>query len=119
MGRGDRLHTALGLALDLRLDAGRPKALAKQPLPPLQRFLPRGEGVRFDLTLALDYAALGDALGRQVAGWPIEVEGKQVQLQGVGLGAKGGDLVVTAQLTGAAPGRLSTVPGPLFVTSRL
>ena len=114
MGRGDRLHTALGLALDLRLDAGRPKAVAKRPLPPLQPFLPRGEGVRFDLTLALDYAALGDALGRQVAGQPIEVEGKQVQLQGVGLGAKGGDLVVTAQLTGAAPGRLTVMARPAW-----
>jgi hypothetical protein len=114
MGRGDRLHTALGLALDLRLDAGRPNAAAKRPLPPLQPFLPRGEGVRFDLTLALDYAALGDALGRQLAGRPIEVEGKQVQLQGIGLGAKGGDLVVSAQLTGAAPGRITIMGRPAW-----
>jgi hypothetical protein len=114
MGRGDRLHTALGLALDLRLDAGEPKAVAKRPLPPLQPFLPRGEGVRFDLTLALDYAALGNALGRQVAGRPIEVEGQQVQVQGVGLGAKGGDLVVSAQLAGAAPGRLNIMARPAW-----
>jgi hypothetical protein len=117
LGRGDRLHTALGLALELRLDAGEPKAMAKRPLPPLQPFLPRGEGVRFDLGLALDYAALGDALGRQVTGQPIEVEGRQIQVQRVALGAKNGDLVVAAQLTGAAPGRLTIMARPSWDTA--
>jgi hypothetical protein len=84
MGRGDRLHTVLGLALELRLDAGEPRASAKRPLPPLQPFLPSGAGVRFDLTLAIDYAALGDALGRQVSGQAIDVEAQQVQVQGLG-----------------------------------
>jgi hypothetical protein len=114
MGRGDRLHTALGLALDLRLDAGEPKAVAKRPLPPLQPFLPRGEGVRFDLTLALDYAALGDALGRQVADRVIQVEGQQVRVQGIEVGAKGGDLVIKAQLAGGAPGRLTIMAMPTW-----
>jgi hypothetical protein len=60
MGRGDRLHTALGLALESRLDAGRPNAVAN------------------------------------------------------GLGAKGGDLVVSAQLIGAAPRRITIMARPAW-----
>jgi hypothetical protein len=114
MGRGDRLHTALGLALELRLDAGEAKVAAKRPLPPLQPFLPRGEGVHFDLTLAVDYGALGDALGRQIAGPSFEIQGQEVQVQGVEVGAKAGDLVVRARLAGAAPGVLTIMARPAW-----
>jgi hypothetical protein len=116
-GRGDRLQTALGLALELRLDSPVPKAAAKRPLPPLQQWLPRGGGARFDLALALDYAALGDALGQQLSEQSLEVEGRQVQVAKVGLGTKGGDLVVSARLNGEAPGRLTIMGRPAWDTA--
>lgn len=112
LGRGDRLHTALGLALDLRLAAGAPPPQARRPLPPLQAFLPRGEGVRFDLSLALDYGALGQAIGGRFAGRTLEIEGQQASIEGVAVAAKGGDLVITAGLTGSAPGKLTIMARP-------
>ena len=112
LGRGDSLHTALGLAIGLRLAAGAPPLHAKRPLPPLQAFLPRGEGVRFDLSLELDYGGLGQAIGGQIDGRIFEIEGRQVTVEGVGLAAKRGDLVLALGLTGSVPGQLTIMARP-------
>jgi hypothetical protein len=111
-GQGAQLDTALGLALDLAVQAGDPPPAGTLPLPPLQAFLPRGDGVHFDLPLALNYTTLGQALSRQLTGKTITVEGQTVEIRGLELGAKGGDLVVTIHLAGAAPGVLTLMARP-------
>ena len=111
-GQGARLDTALGLALALAVQAGDPPSAGALPLPPLQAFLPRGDGVHFDLPLALNYATLGQALSRQLTGQTIVVEGSTVAIRGLELGAKGGDLVLTVHLAGAAPGVLTLMVRP-------
>jgi hypothetical protein len=111
-GQGVSLDSALGLVLDLAVQAGDPPPAGTLPLPPLQAFLPRGEGVHFDLPLALNYQTLGQALSQQLTGKTVAVKGQTVEIRGLELGAKGGDLVVTVQLAGAAPGVLILMARP-------
>ncbi len=111
-GQGARLDTALGLALDLAVHSGPQPAVGNLPLAPLQAFLPRGDGVHFDLPLALDYPTLGQALSRQLTGKTVAVEGRTVEIRRLELGAKDADLVVTVHLAGAAPGVLTLMGRP-------
>lgn len=111
-GQGARLDTALGLALDLAVHSGPQPAVGNLPLAPLQAFLPRGDGVHFDLPLALDYPTLGQALSRQLTGKTVAVEGQTVEIRRLELGAKDADLVVTVHLAGAAPGVLTLMGRP-------
>jgi hypothetical protein len=111
-GQGARLDTALGLALDLAVHSGPQPAVGNLPLAPLQAFLPRGDGVHFDLPLALDYQTLGQALSRQLTGKTVAVEGQTVEIRRLELGAKDADLVVTVHLAGAAPGVLTLMGRP-------
>ena len=111
-GQGMRLDTALGLALNLEVQAGDPPPATAIPLPPLQAFLPRGDGVHFDLTLALDYPTLGQALSHRLAGRTFEIEGQALEIRGLDLGTRSGDLVLTIRIAGATPGVLTLMARP-------
>jgi hypothetical protein len=57
---------------------------------------------------------LGEAVGQQLTGKSIEIEGQQVQIAGVTLAPRAGDLVLTAAITGAVPGRLTIMARPAW-----
>jgi hypothetical protein len=116
-GEGTRMSTVLAVAARLELytaggEAGPTAPLA--PLPPLMRYRPMSPGLRFELGLDLDYDALSKALGARLVGSATEVEGRQVRIDGVRLSARGEDLVLEAELSGALAGRLRVMSRPGF-----
>lgn len=111
-GRGDLLETKLGLVVMLGLGAGLTEPGGLQSLPPLQAFLPRGAGMRFQLDL--DLQALGTHLSGILANQPLQVEGYRIRIGHVDLKGEGSELVLTALFTGDAAGRIEIRARPVF-----
>lgn len=114
VGRGDLLKTNLGVVLVLALGAEPAAPAVPSPLPPLQSFIPRGSGMRFDLNLDLDMGELGRHLSGLLADKPLTVEGQRIGIGRVDLAGEGEELVMTALLTGEAAGRIKIWAEPVF-----
>lgn len=113
-GQGSQLDSALLLALRAGVHSGEAPAAAGLPLPPLRPFLPRGAGMKFDLTLMLDYPTLGTHLSGMIAGRAMDLQGKRVDVEAVEVFPRGEDLVLVLTLGGDAAGRLEVMGRPGF-----
>lgn len=117
-GEGDRVHSALWLALRPRLSVSAEAASAPVPLPPLRPYRPMRPGLNLALSLDLDYRAVSAALSRRLAGQPLDLgghlDGRRAVVDSVMLGPRDGSLVVTAELAGELGGRLEIVARPGF-----
>ncbi len=113
-GQGDQLHTNLGIVLLLALGSKPPVPATQRPLPPLQTFIPRGFGTRFELNLDLDLDAVGRHLSGLLTSKPLIVEGHRVGIGRVDVAGDGRDLVLSALLTGEATGSIEIRAVPVF-----
>jgi Domain of unknown function (DUF4403) len=113
-GSGSRVQTALWLAFRAALSGDAGAAPATLPLPPLVPYRPMRPGLELVLSLGLDYPRVSAALGGRLAGQSLNLEGRQVRIDGLELGAKGEDLVLTAGLSGDIAGRLTVLARPGF-----
>ena len=113
-GQGSKLDSALLLALRAGVYSGEAPGVARLPLPPLRPFLPRGAGMRFDLTLMLDYPTLGAHLSAIIAGRAIDLQGQRVDVEAVEVFPRGEDLVLVLTLGGDVAGRLEVMGRPGF-----
>jgi hypothetical protein len=113
-GRDHRLETNLGVVLLLSL--GPEPAVPAEPkrLPPLQTFIPRGAGMRFELAVDVDLEELGRHLSGLLADKPLTVEGHRIGIRRVDLRGEGSELFLTALLTGEAAGRIEIRAEPVF-----
>jgi hypothetical protein len=113
-GSGSRVQTAVWLAFRTTLTGDSRSASVPTPLPPLMAYRPTQPGLRFALTLDLDYAQVSAALGERLAGHTFEAQDHSARLDGISLAAKGEDLVLAAELIGDLAGRLTIMARPGF-----
>ena len=86
-GQGARLDTALGLALDLAVQAGDPPPV-RDPAPAAAPGLlaPGARGSTSTCPLALNYQTLGQALSQQLTGKTVAVQRPDCGDSGAGTG---------------------------------
>lgn len=109
-----RLDTSLWIATRLTLSADASPAGPPVPLPPLVPYRPLEPGLRFVLSLDLDYADLSRALANRLAGQRLEIQGRTATLDSLVLRAKGEDLVLEARVGGELAGQLTLIGRPGF-----
>lgn len=115
-GQGGQLDSALLLALRAGVHSGQAPEAARLALPPLRPFLPRGTGMRFDLTLLLDYPRFGAKLAGLMAGRAIDLQEQRIAVESVEVFPRGEDLVLVLTLGGDVAGRLELMGRPGFDT---
>lgn len=113
-GSGSRVQTAVRLAFRAKLAGDVGPERAPLPLPPLVPYRPMKPGLELALGLDLDYPRLSAVLSERLVGETLAVEGRQVQVAGLNLTAKGEDLVLEVGLEGDIAGRLSVLARPGF-----
>ena len=113
-GQGDRLRTNLGLVLLLALGTEPADAAMPRPQPPLQTFIPRGGGMRFELAVDLDLEGLGNHFSRLLTDAQLTLEGHRIDIRDIDLRGEGRDLVFTVLLGGDAPGSVEIRAQPVF-----
>lgn len=114
-GAGSRIQTAVWLAFRASLsDEPQRTSAPTTPLPPLVPYRPFRPGLHFALELQLDYSTVSAALSERLAGQTLEVQGQTARLDGVGLSAKGEDLLLAAELSGDLAGTLTIMARPGF-----
>ena len=105
------------LAFRARLSGDPGSKFVPTPLPPLVPYRPSRPGLQFALELELDYRTVATALSERLAGQTTDIRGQQARLDGISLSAKGGDLVLTAELSGDLAGQLTIMARPGFDTA--
>jgi len=113
-GMGTEAQTALWLALRAALAADARPTAAPTPLPPLVPYHPTEPGLRFALGLALDYPRLSAALSTRLRGETLDISGRRVAIEALSLATQGADLMLTVELGGDLPGRLTLTARPGF-----
>jgi hypothetical protein len=113
-GAEARLETSLWIAARLTLSGDAPPAGPPVPLPPLLPYRPLEPGLRFALSLDLDYADLSTAFAGRLAGQGFEIQDRVARLDSLALRARGEDLVLEVGLAGDLAGRLTLMGRPGF-----
>lgn len=113
-GTGARVQTAVWLAFRAILAGEAGAVRAPLPLPPLVPYRPMQPGLELSLEVELDYGQISNVLNGGLAGQTLTLEGRQVRLDRLELGAKGPDLILGAELSGEVPGRLTVLARPDF-----
>ena len=112
--RDHQLELQLGVALrpEIITPADNPP-LQEMPLPPPARLPPnRGSGLR--LTVALNFAALGEHLSSELRGQSLEFNNSGIAIERVQITADGEQLGMQAVLGGDAGGDLYLAAKPVF-----
>jgi hypothetical protein len=113
-GSGSRVQTAVLLALRATISGDAGPARVPIALPSLVPYRPAQPGLNLALGLQLHYPQVSAVLGERVSGQILTLDGRQVRLSAIELGAQGEDLVLAADLAGDVIGRLTIMARPVF-----
>jgi hypothetical protein len=114
LGFDASLKTSLWLAARLTLSEDQALASAPVPLPPLMPYRPVDPGLRFAISVQVDYPRLSEAIAARLVGQSVDVEGRAARLEALVVRSQGEDLVLEATLGGDLSGRLTLMARPGF-----
>jgi hypothetical protein len=103
-GEGEVIQMRLALAMYPLLVAGERPDTSVMPLPPLQQYWPGSPEVYFQLSMNIDFDAIGGQILKALQGRKIEIKDRTITVESVEIKGKRQELSARVQLGGDAAG---------------